>query len=37
VPERMPEVGFEPTRPEGQWILSPSRIANFATPARRGS
>ena len=22
----MPEEGFEPSRPEGQWILSPSRL-----------
>lgn len=29
----MPEVGLEPTRPKGQWILNPSRITNFATPA----
>jgi hypothetical protein len=29
----MRPVGVEPTRPEGQWILNPSRIANFATAA----
>ena len=30
---RMRPVAVEPTRPFGQWILSPSRIANFATAA----
>jgi Peptidase family M28 len=29
----MPEVGLEPTRPEGHGILSAARIANSATPA----
>ena len=33
----MPEVGLEPTLPEGNRILSPARMTNFATPASRNS